>query len=422
MAPNDRLYTVNAIIKDKIMADGTMRFRVSWENYDAEHNSWEPTSSFETYVSLLSDWLDQTTTQIPVADDIELVISEASEGGFMVKRIGTEPHEHEWLPEQMIPGNLIDQMENFNEDLDTISDTMETDQAPPAANDPSIQTAAATTVPTIAAPRAVVPSMASPSNSSPSLAATTQNGDSGDEPWDDDSTHHAAQEQNDGDEVMGATESGVPTAMEVIREQDDNSAAGLALAQNANAQPPAEQEDNVPDNMPTDFNMVSADDYFDFETARENWHRERVAAGVTDTGVCMGQLQAGHTEETHTCVDPGHNHAALFTTSCKQCVAKAHGYFTPEHRQIYDPGLSIVLHTGCNIVWQDVEGLDHLCGCQSLPRCGDCHMKKVAEFVGKFHEMRANGYKVTECVRCKAEVQLEGEFVVRCAVCLGVKR
>lgn len=122
-----RLYELNNVIAAEIKADGTMWFKCSGRGYSSTHYTWEPAASFEGGGITLSLWLEQTLTEIPVANDIEFAVSEVAEEGFMVKRVGKPDHEHEWLPQDMIPEHLIVQLVRFEADLDNISDTMEVD-------------------------------------------------------------------------------------------------------------------------------------------------------------------------------------------------------------------------------------------------------------------------------------------------------
>ena len=61
----------------------------------------------------------------PVAEDIELVVSEPEEGGYIVERLGRPQDEHEWLPEEMIPENLLNEYDAREQELDTISEDMD---------------------------------------------------------------------------------------------------------------------------------------------------------------------------------------------------------------------------------------------------------------------------------------------------------
>ena len=97
---------IDRIKKDKINRDGDIEFLVSWRGYGPFWDTWKSVLYFEGTGTILSTWLKQTPTAIPVADDVEFVVSEV-QGGFMVKREGRKPHEHEWLPDEMIPENLI---------------------------------------------------------------------------------------------------------------------------------------------------------------------------------------------------------------------------------------------------------------------------------------------------------------------------
>ena len=64
------VYTVDTIIKHRKKADGTLEFMVTWQGYDASHNSCEPQDNILD-PSVLRSYAEKSGIEIDIEDDDE---------------------------------------------------------------------------------------------------------------------------------------------------------------------------------------------------------------------------------------------------------------------------------------------------------------------------------------------------------------